>query len=63
MWLMRILNILYILPFFLHFLWAECSDLDYADCIYWSQYCEWNAESEECFETGGGGDGEFEYGP
>ena len=60
---MRILNILYILPFFLHFLWGECSDLDYADCIYWSQYCEWNAESEECFETGGGGDGEFEYGP
>ena len=46
---------------FIQIVWAECSDLDYADCIYWSQYCEWDDDSQECFEIGGGGD--LIYGP
>tara|TARA_B100000686_G_scaffold111291_1_gene118550 strand:+ start:3589 stop:4734 length:1146 start_codon:yes stop_codon:yes gene_type:complete len=58
---MKIINIFHVFPFFIHFLWAECSDLDYADCIYWSEYCEWDAESQECFEVGGGEN--LEYGP
>jgi len=34
---------------------AECSDLNYSDCMYWSQYCEWNEDSNQCQEIGGGG--------
>ena len=48
--------------FFINFLQAECSDLSYEECIYWSGYCEWNEEAEECQEIGGGG-GDTEYGP
>jgi len=40
---------------------ADCSDLDYADCIYWSDYCEWDDDTQECFDIGGGGD--IVYGP
>jgi len=58
----RIINIFYFLPFFIQIIWAECSDLDYADCIYWSEYCEWDDDTQECFEIGGGG-GDFVYGP
>ena len=58
---MRILNIFYFLPFFIQIIWAECSDLNYADCIYWSEFCEWDDDTQECFEIGGGGD--FVYGP
>ena len=59
---MRITYLYYILPFLVNAIWAECSDLDYAECIYWSDYCEWNDELQDCFETGGGGL-EIEYGP
>ena len=41
------------------FIYAECSDLSYSDCLYWSQYCEWNDEVGECQEIGGGGGEEF----
>ena len=58
---MRIINIFYILSLLTQIVWAECSDLDYADCIYWSQYCEWDDDAQECFEIGGGGD--LVYGP
>ena len=51
-----------IIPFLFRVIWAECSDLDYADCIYWSDYCEWNEDSQECYEIGGGG-GDLVYGP
>jgi len=40
---------------------ADCSDLDYSDCLYWSSDCEWNDETETCQYIGGGG--EIEYGP
>ena len=39
------------------FLIAECSDLNQADCLYWSEYCEWNESANQCQETGGGDDG------
>tara|TARA_B110000014_G_scaffold146285_1_gene101780 strand:- start:3043 stop:4173 length:1131 start_codon:yes stop_codon:yes gene_type:complete len=55
---------MYLLYFLLvGFMYAECSDLNYADCIYWSQYCEWNDETEQCQEIGGGGDNDLELGP
>ena len=46
------------------FMYAECSDLNYADCIYWSDYCEWNDETGQCQDIGGGGGGgDLELGP
>jgi len=45
--------------------YAECSDLNQADCLYWSDYCEWNETTNQCQEIGGGGggdaDGPYEY--
>mgnify|MGYP001166817487 FL=1 len=58
---MKVLCIFCFLVFSNQVLWADCSDLDYADCVYWSDYCEWDDDTQECFEIGGGGD--FEYGP
>ena len=46
----------------INYLQADCSDLDYADCLYWSEYCEWNEDSNECQEIGGGGGG-TDWGP
>ena len=54
---MRTIKYFCIIPFLFRVIWAECSDLDYADCIYWSEYCEWNEDSQECYEIGGGGGG------
>ena len=45
------------------FLYAECSDLNQADCLYWSYYCEWNEETNQCQEIGGGGGGGEADGP
>ena len=43
---------------------AECIDLNYSDCLYWSEYCEWNDEIGQCQEIGGGtGGGENADGP
>ena len=58
---MKILYIFCFLFFVNQVLRADCSDLDYADCVYWSDYCEWDNDTQECFEIAGGGD--FEYGP
>ena len=40
---------------------ADCSDLNYSDCLYWSSDCEWNEDTETCQYIGGGDD--IEYGP
>ena len=46
---------------------AECYELNEADCLYWSQFCEWNDETGQCQDIGGGngggenGDGPYEY--
>ena len=42
---------------------AECSDLDSTECVYWSEFCEWNEEENQCQEIGGGGGGDINYGP
>ena len=42
---------------------AECSDLNEADCLYWSYYCEWNEDTNQCQEIGGGGGGGEADGP
>ena len=66
-------NTLYISIFILsNFIYAECYELSQADCLYWSQYCEWNDETGGCEDIGGGGtsgggtgggsaDGPYEY--
>ena len=51
------------------FLFSECYELSQSECLYWSQYCEWNSETSQCQEIGGGGgggddgegDGPYEY--
>ena len=40
-----------------NFIYAECYELNQADCLYWSEYCEWNEETGQCQEIGGGGTG------
>ena len=47
--------------FLLSKIFADCSDLDYSDCLYWSSDCEWNEDTETCQYIGGGDD--IEYGP
>ena len=51
------------LIFLIHFAFSECSDLNQADCDYWSTYCSWNSEQNICEEIGGGGGGSYEFGP
>tara|TARA_B100000700_G_scaffold323020_1_gene425912 strand:+ start:619 stop:1761 length:1143 start_codon:yes stop_codon:yes gene_type:complete len=48
-----------IISFFiaLNMVYAECYELNQSDCLYWSQYCEWNDETGQCQEIGGGGGG------
>ncbi|MBA93766.1 MAG: hypothetical protein CMG47_01705 [Candidatus Marinimicrobia bacterium] len=53
-----------ILIFILYnFIYAECYELNQADCLYWSYYCEWNEETSQCQEIGGGGGGGEADGP
>ena len=43
---------------------ADCSDLTYEECIYWSGYCEWNEDTGLCQNlAGGGGDDDIQFGP
>jgi len=48
-------------------IYAECYELNYSDCLYYSAYCEWNDDTGQCQEIGGGGggggnaDGPYEY--
>ena len=64
------LKIIVILFMIVNYVYAECYELDYADCIYWSTYCEWDNDSNLCIEigsgtgggTGGGSaDGPYDY--
>ena len=54
-------TILFILSF--RILNADCSDLSYEECLTWSDFCEWNEETELCQEIGGGGGDNIVYGP
>ena len=48
----------FILAFFLiNIIYAECYELSQSECLYWSQYCEWNDETGQCQAFGGGGGG------
>tara|TARA_Y100000994_G_scaffold47743_1_gene37408 strand:- start:881 stop:2170 length:1290 start_codon:yes stop_codon:yes gene_type:complete len=47
---------IFILNFLLiNIIYAECSDLDYDLCIQYSQFCEWNEETNQCQDIGEGG--------
>ena len=67
-------NILFTLNVILFsFMSAECYELSQSECLYWSAYCEWNEETQQCQEIGGGtgggtgggddgqGDGPYQY--
>ena len=43
--------------FLLSFIYAECYELNQSDCLYWSDYCEWNDDTGQCQEIGGGSGG------
>ena len=45
---------------FLNTLLADCSDLDYNDCLYWAGYCEWNEETNACQDAGAVGGDNYE---
>ena len=53
---MKKINItfVFLLSSFIH---SECAGMDYDLCMTYSQYCQWDNDSAECFEIGGGGDG------
>ena len=51
----KIIPSIFLLFSFVH---AECYELNQADCLYWSAYCEWNDETGQCQEIGGGGGGD-----
>ena len=38
-------------------IYAECYELTQSECLYWSQYCEWNNDTNQCQNIGGGGTG------
>jgi len=42
---------------FLSFAYSECFGLSESECLYWSSYCDWDTESNECYDIGGGTDG------
>ncbi len=43
--------------FLANLIYAECYELNEADCLYWSAYCEWNDQTGQCQEIGGDGGG------
>ena len=45
------------------FIFSECSDLSYDECLYWSSYCDWNEDTGQCEDPGGGGGGGEADGP
>ena len=58
----RILIVINLFSYFL--IKADCSDLSYEDCLYWSGFCVWDEESGTCQDVdGGGGDNDINYGP
>ena len=38
----------------INFIIAECYELDYNSCLQYPQYCEWNEETNQCQDIGGG---------
>ena len=49
----RILIVINLFSYFL--IKADCSDLSYEDCLYWSGFCVWDEESGICQDVDGGG--------
>ena len=43
--------------FFGSYLNAECYELNQSECLEYPQYCEWNDETNQCQEIGGGSGG------
>ena len=46
-----------IILMFSNFLYSECSDLDFDECMQWPDYCEWDEELGQCQDIGGGSGG------
>ena len=45
---------------FIGYVFADCSDLDYNECLYWTGYCEWNEETNACQDAGAVGGDNYE---
>ena len=51
-------KILFILAiFFVNVVYAECYELSQAECASYPDFCEWNEDTNQCQEIGGGGGG------
>jgi hypothetical protein len=48
---------IFIYTILLSSIYAECSDLNQTDCLYYSQYCTWSEETNRCDDNSGVGDG------
>ena len=59
---MKLTRVITIIFFFAELLVSDCIDLNYDQCIQYAGFCEWNQETSQCENIGGGG-GEIEYGP
>ena len=59
---MKLTRVITIIFFFAELLVSDCIDLNYDHCIQYAGFCEWNQETSQCENIGGGG-GEIEYGP
>ncbi len=46
------IKLLILLSISLNIIYAECIDLNYDNCIYWSSYCEWNESTNQCQNIG-----------
>ena len=52
--------------FFVNVAYAECYELSQSECASYPEYCEWNEDTSQCQEIGGGGgdgsgDGPYQY--
>ena len=57
----KVITIVCLISFFFNLLKADCSDLDSASCVLYSEYCEWNEELNQCQDIDGNDGGDHSY--
>ena len=57
----KVITIVCFIVFFFNLLKADCSDLDSASCVLYSEYCEWNEELNQCQDIDGNDGGDHSY--
>ena len=57
----KVITIVCFIVFFFNLLKADCSDLDSASCVLYSEYCDWNEELNQCQDIDGNDGGDHSY--